>query len=466
MQQIKQIAITAILDMLNNKMKIILSTPYFFPHSFGGGQTYVYKLAKELQKRGHIISVLTTSPWIKRPDRYVIEPYEYQSIKVVGVRINPFFISAGDLILGSNSVLSEVLERVIADQKPDLVHINGIKEALIRTCNSVNIPYVVSAHHPGFACPVGTLLRPDDSLCSYAASDEVCVPCSCMHKRHGAVGWILGHVPGWVYRSIGRFLNKFRNITFLGRGIQYPWLVEKRIEGQRILLHESRAIIAPSAAIRELLVRNGVTGDRIISLPHGIAPLTVLPFDEIKGRRIRFGYIGSIGYAKGVHVLLRALKELDSDKVELHVFGEAQNRWDKRYLDVYLEKYGGRAEIHFHGRISQEDILEAYRAIDVLILPSIYLEVFGLVILEAFSAGRPVVVTRSGGPTELVRDGVDGFVVERNDSVSLALAMRKFVEAPHLIAEMAGNIKPVMTIHEYVDEIEGVYNKIMGNLSA
>ena len=85
------------------------------------------------------------------------------------------------------------------------------------------------------------------------------------------------------------------------------------------------------------------------------------------------------------------------------------------------------------------------------------MEAFKIVVAEAFSADRPVIVSKSGGPAELVRDGIDGFSVERNDSKSLAEAMQKFLDNPELIIKMARQILPVKIIQEYVDEIEKIY---------
>jgi glycosyltransferase involved in cell wall biosynthesis len=89
------------------------------------------------------------------------------------------------------------------------------------------------------------------------------------------------------------------------------------------------------------------------------------------------------------------------------------------------------------------------------------MEAFGLVTVEAFSAGRPVIVANSGALPELVRNGVDGFIVERNNSKFLAEAMRKFIENPDLVAEMSRQIRPVKTIQEYVDEVEKIYDQLI-----
>ena len=99
--------------------------------------------------------------------------------------------------------------------------------------------------------------------------------------------------------------------------------------------------------------------------------------------------------------------------------------------------------------------------IDVLVLPSILLEVFGLVVVEAVSAGRPVIVSDSCGVGEVVRHGVDGLIVERNNVEALAAAMRDLIASPEKILAMAARIRPVRTLAEHVDELEGIYDLVI-----
>jgi glycosyltransferase involved in cell wall biosynthesis len=209
------------------------------------------------------------------------------------------------------------------------------------------------------------------------------------------------------------------------------------------------------------LTLNGVPQERIRIVPHGIEPLGKFPAKSLDGRQIRFGYMGTFGPPKGFHVLIRALQMVSPQNAcQLHVYGEARNPWDKAYLDATMNSYHGTSAVILHGRIDHDKLREAYQTIDVLIVPSIYLEVFGLVILEALSAGRPVIVSKSGGPEELVSDGVDGFVVERNNSQAMADAMQRFIDNPNLIVKMSNRISPVKTIQQYVDEIEKIYHHL------
>jgi len=447
-------------------MKIVLSVTGFFPHAFGGGQVYVHHVGKELQHRGHIVTILTTAPWQGDNGNMPLSSYEYKydGLPVIAFSQNPAFISEGCKYSEMSQILMQGVRRTLIISAPDLVHINGLKAALITICDELKIPSVVTAHHPGFVCPAGTLLTPEELLCQKVASPCICIPCCSKIKvKREPLGTILGHIPSWIYRPVGRTLNHVKRLPYLGRGLMFPWLIEQKLENCSVLMKESQGIIAPSRAMKELLIRNNAVPEKVFHIPHGIKPMKRFPVDNADGRKIRFGYVGRIDRAKGFHILAEALEILSDagEKAELHIFGGAQNPWDKEYQIQVLASYRGTIQIIDHGYIENDRLSEIYRSIDVLVFPSICFEVFGLVILEAFSAGRPVIVTKSGGPEEIVEDGIDGFIVDRNCSKSLARAIQRFIDDPALIVKMAKHIPHVRTIQEHVDDVESMYYQLI-----
>lgn len=450
-------------------MNILLSSSGFFPNFIGGGEMYVYRLAKELLQRGHDVKVLTPVKWKDSKDPYIINKYDYENIPCVGFSLNPEAVSIAERNIGFGPLTLTILRGILSDHNPDIVHINGVKPAMVMLCNELKIPHVVTAHHVGISCPAGGLLRPDNSLCDIAVNSRDCIRCCSTWKRpKWFVGWAMGHIPPWIYRPLGKSYNNSKNLSYILRGLIYPWLIEQTIAAEKIVLEHAQVIIAPSLTIRDLLIRNGCDPQKIVVIPHGIVPIKSFPLGDIKNRPVRFGYIGRIDPLKGLHIMLEAAELLpDGSLCELHIFGAARNPWHEEYKKNILHKYRGKAKVFDHGIIQHDRLSEAFAIIDVLIVPSLLPEAFGLVVAESFSAGRPVVVFNSGALTEQVRHGIDGFVLGRKDSRVLAEAMEKIIDEPKIITGMIENIPDVRTVKEYVDYVDTFYRELIvgsGNL--
>ena len=86
------------------------------------------------------------------------------------------------------------------------------------------------------------------------------------------------------------------------------------------------------------------------------------------------------------------------------------------------------SKVTFHGFLSRPELVDHYYNADVFAFPPIWNEGFGCTPVEAMAAGTPVVVTRSGGIVETVRDNETGFLVEKNDAHALAEAILKLLE--------------------------------------
>jgi len=118
------------------------------------------------------------------------------------------------------------------------------------------------------------------------------------------------------------------------------------------------------------------------------------------------------------------------------------------------------------GLIAPTALPSYYAAADVLVMPSIFQEGFGLVILEAFAAGIPVIGARSGAVSELVEDGRTGLLVDRGDADSLYHAMRRLLLDPDLRQKLgaAGRQTALnMSWENTVDRLEEIYQTAAGS---
>ncbi|MGZ5929423.1 MAG: glycosyltransferase, partial [Rhizomicrobium sp.] len=106
-----------------------------------------------------------------------------------------------------------------------------------------------------------------------------------------------------------------------------------------------------------------------------------------------------------------------------------------------------------------------YAAADVFVLASMFQETFGLVILEAFAAGIPVIGARSGGVPELVEDDRTGLLVDQGDVDGLYRAMRRLLdrELRGRLGTAARQTAVNMSWENTVDRLEPIYRDVLAS---
>lgn len=121
--------------------------------------------------------------------------------------------------------------------------------------------------------------------------------------------------------------------------------------------------------------------------------------------------------------------------IEYSVVGEGTLR---PHLEAFARAIGVEDCVRFVGRISEARLLEEYRNADLFILPS-KKEGFGIVFLEAWKYGLPVICGKEGASSEVVIDGESGVVVDPDDIQGLARAIERVLENPEFAAALARN---------------------------
>lgn len=448
------------MPQLSRRLRVVLTSPPIASSVFGGGQTYVFGLAKTLAERGHQVTIVAPVQEEESGLPFSLTSYQYEGITITGLRVNHALLPLAEKHVTDGEGYRAIFEQVLTGLAPDMVHINWAKSACSAACRRLGIPHVVTAHHAGITCPAGDLLRLDGTVCTATPSPQICVSC-CTIKRWPkfGVGWAISRLPRWVYQPLGRWLSCKKRLSYLERGLIYPRLVEQSLASKRGLCDTAQRVIVPSRFMRELLLRCGYLEEQLTVVPHGIMPVDKIPMPEISGGILRLGYVGRINEVKGLHVLVSALERLSpQDRCELRIFGKPQYPWEEAYYSETLARYRGGCKIIPRGKIAGSCLADIFAEMDVLIVPSLVPESFGLVVSEAFSAGRPVIVSNAGALPELVRDRVDGFVVERGNVGSLARAIQELLDAPHRVAEMAQATQPPKTVNEYASKMEAIYS--------
>jgi len=175
--------------------------------------------------------------------------------------------------------------------------------------------------------------------------------------------------------------------------------------------------------------------DRCQVVPHGIdlEPFLHPERHESRAAEIRrengtplIVFVGRFRYYKGLEFLVRAMVSV---KGNLLLVGSGPER---ARLAALREELGLEDRVRFAGDVDNPSLPAHYAAADVCVLPSSHAtEAFGLVLIEAMAAGRPVVSTELGTGTSFVnQDGVTGLVVPPRDPEALAAALNRLIAEP------------------------------------
>jgi glycosyltransferase involved in cell wall biosynthesis len=150
---------------------------------------------------------------------------------------------------------------------------------------------------------------------------------------------------------------------------------------------------------------------------------------------LKFLYVGRLSREKNLELLADAFVSLTDS-------GSASNLiliGDGPYRKELEEKLKGYAVL-FTGFLSGEELSQAYASADVFVFPSTT-DTFGNVVLEAQASGLPVIVSDQGGPKELIKDGLSGFVVKANNAAAFADAMQFFIMDRQVAMRMGGQAR-------------------------
>jgi glycosyltransferase involved in cell wall biosynthesis len=214
----------------------------------------------------------------------------------------------------------------------------------------------------------------------------------------------------------------------------------------------------------------GFVGERIVRIYNGIdearfsqeAPGMLRRELGLTSKEPLVGMIANVRPPKGHDNFIRGARLIADRFPTAHFIaaGEDTNELGVR-LRVMVATLGLEDRFHFLG--FRPDVAQILRDLDVFVLPSSS-EGLPFVALEAMAAGRPSVMTRCGGPEEIVRDGVTGYLVPVGDEVSLADRVCEFLADPALASRFGSAARERIHSHFNVDQMIARYEELYTRL--
>jgi glycosyltransferase involved in cell wall biosynthesis len=287
--------------------------------------------------------------------------------------------------------------------------------------------------------------------------------------KAGAVGRIAALLAGDARPPI--VVHTFHGHVLRGYFSPLATLAFRTLE--RLLARMTTALVAVSPEVRDDLVRLGVApASKFIVVRLGIELGERVGLDNEARRETRrlmglgpdafvVGWVGRMTAVKRTDDVVRALRELVDLGVDAYVclVGDGP---DREHLEVLAHELGVIKRCLFVGY--QDDVARFYNAIDVLLLPSVN-EGTPVSVIEALAAERPAVATGVGGIPDVVRDGVDGYLVGVGQPAALAARLAELAGDPERRARMGAEgrarVMERYSVDRLVDDIDRLYRSLL-----
>jgi glycosyltransferase involved in cell wall biosynthesis len=252
--------------------------------------------------------------------------------------------------------------------------------------------------------------------------------------------------------------------------------VSEFVVGRLRLAYEQAGSNTPAANI--VRVPGGVDSKVPLSLRRKEERLSVRQRLGLKDTDVLFLFAGAIRPEKGVDFLARAFARLSEEHANAYLAiaggsklwieegwlqGNRLEATERQVLEI-LAPAIARNRAFMLGIVPPAEIDAYYAASDIFVLPSMFQETFGLVLLEAFSAGLPVVAFRSGGIPELVEDRQNGIIVAQGDEEGLYQSMRELMldrELRERLGRAAESVPPKFPWENTVDRLDAIYHDVL-----
>jgi glycosyltransferase involved in cell wall biosynthesis len=290
--------------------------------------------------------------------------------------------------------------RSIKAFKPDVMHVHNLHFAgspsVLYAARRLHVPVVMTLHNYRLLCPSGTLFFNDEL---FTDSVQHLFPAEAIkrgvYQRSKLITLLVG-LSGMVHQMIG------------------TWDIPQRY----VVLGDNAKNIFEGSKLKHLTSRMS------------IKPNFCFPSSLRKQRNDGyFLYVGRLSSEKGIATLLNAFERT---KQQLKIVGAGP-------MEAEVKAATGRtASIEFLGSRSGLEVRELIAGAEALVFPSVWHETFGMVIIEAFSCGTPVIASSMGEPKHIITDKVTGLLFNSGDENDLIARISEF-------EHMTDNEKSVMS---------------------
>ena len=367
-------------------MKIALVTEYFYPNSKGGTEKYVYQQAKKLIEAGNVVVVITIS-------ENGVTSFKYDEIEVH--TINHENGGEKQIISGQKPSKNIIeFENLLKKLSPDTVHFHTLTPSFgifhIEIAKQLNCKILFTAHTPSITCIRGDLMQYGAYACDGKIEKQKCLSCFCNKKG----------VPKFFSPATAKILLSFRYPNHITKVVDYKYNTLNKLNSL------CDALYVFTKWQEKVFIENGFDPSKLIVTTQMQVPLKTKTKVKVNEGKLKIGFIGRIAKEKGLHVLVKALKNINNSNIELHIAGIPPSARDKYFMQLKGITENVK-NIFWQYNLNEDELKDFYKKIDLLCIPSIWYETGPFVLYEALQNNIPIIANDLGDMREWKIKGFD-----------------------------------------------------------
>lgn len=396
-------------------MRILFINTLYPPYIAGGAEITLANLINELAKRGYETAVLSTFGEkglnISKENNTTIYRFKIQNIywHFSNKKPAPWKRSLWHIIDSYNFLSQSYVQRTIKDFKPDIIschNLTGISIAVWTEAAKQKIPLIQVLHDYYLTCPKTTMFKNGYNC------EKPCSSCNILRLTHPQTS------------------NKLT------------------------------AVVGISKAVLDKHLQSGLfTNVAIKKIIYNARKLKKQDTKTQKSDKLTFGFIGSLNLVKGIKPLIETFIHIlakSPKPVQLLIGGTGKEKYVKE-----LKQLCSNEHIVFLGQV---DPATFFNQIHVTIVPSIWNEPLGMVVVESLGFNVPVIGTKRGGIPEMIQHEKNGLIYDPDEPYALEAAIIRLIKEPVLLSEMqknaASSITNFLDLDRMTDEYETLYKQI------
>lgn len=178
-------------------------------------------------------------------------------------------------------------------------------------------------------------------------------------------------------------------------------------------------------------------------------------------------FVGILAEHKGVHTILEALSQLSAEerkRLRLTILGKGHQQYEAR-LHALVSAHQLAEVVNFHAPIPRAELPKFLGGYDALLLPSVWAEPLARIMQEGLACGMAVIGSANGGTAETIVHGENGLLFQPGDAADLARQIRRLLEEPSLLRKLAEagrkTAEERFDIHKMVDNLEAYLLRVI-----